>query len=109
MATSDLTRMEASGVLRKIKLFTTLDKSTGIIDDESTQINSALRLGLDTFARGGYNDDYGLEIMNRVIGVNGMKAVRVTRILGVASFVIKITSVLDNREVVLKYPHGGYK
>ena len=108
MAKSDLTGMEASGVLRKVKLLSTLDDHTGIIKKEIDSIAKMHRVGLDTFAAGGFNEVYGLDIMNRIIGGNGMKAVSATRANQVASFSVVITSVFDDRTIIVKYPHGGY-
>ena len=108
MAKSDLTSMEASGVLRKVKLLSMLDAKTGIIEKQMDSISRTHRVGLDTFASGGFNEAYGLDIMNRIIAGNGMKAVSATRTNGIASFTVKITSVFDDRTIIVKYPHGGY-
>lgn len=108
MAKSELTSMEASGVLRKIKLLSALDANTGIIEKKEDSISKTHRIGLDTFANGGFNEKYGLDVMNRIVAGNGMKAVSATRTNGIASFTVKITSVFDDRTIIVKYPHGGY-
>ena len=108
MAKSDLTGMEASGVLRKVKLLSTLDDHTGIIEKSLDSIPKMYRVGLDTFASGGFNEVYGLDIMNRIIEGDGMRAVSATRAAGVATFSVVITSVFDDRVITVKYPHGGY-
>lgn len=109
MAKSDLTLMESSGVLRKIKTFSVLDKTTGIVDVLSVKISKSVQVGLDTFAAGGYNETFGLDIMNRIIGGGGVKAVSATRENGTAIFTVTITSVFDDRTVMINYPHGGYE
>jgi len=109
MAKSDLTRMETSGVIRKLKKLSYLDTNLGIIGIPAPKISHALKTGLDTFAAGGFNEIYGLDIMNRIIGGNGMRAISVTRKNNAAFFTIAITSVFDDRTIIIKYPDGGYK
>ncbi len=110
MAKSDLTRMEASGVLRKIKNFSVLDIALGVIENDIKKMTKVARLGLDSYSKGAYNDAYGLEVMNNVISGNGVKAVSVTRDIPTltATYTVSISSVFDDREVTIQYPQREY-
>jgi hypothetical protein len=110
MAKSELTRLETSGVLRKIKTFSVLDVYLGLIENNIKKMTKVARLGLDSYSNGAYNDEYGLEIMNKVISGNGVKAVSVTRDIPshTATYTISISSVFDDRVVTIQYPHREY-
>jgi len=108
MAKSNLIQLEKSGILRKIKKLSYLDDNIGIISISKPKIPKSLRTGLDTFAAGGFNEAYGLDIINRIISQYGMKAISATRENGVAYFTIIITSTLGNKKITIKYPNGEY-
>jgi len=109
MAKSDLTKLEISGVLRKMHIFNSLDIETGLIEGKTDSIRKSHRVGLNTFASGGYNEKFGIDMMNKIVGGNGIIAVSATRGLDFAIFTIDIKSVFDDRTLQIKYPHGGYK
>lgn len=109
MSKSDLIRLENSGILKKIKVLSFLDDKNGIIDNGKSKLTNSVKSGLDMFSAGAYDEQYGLNIVNSVLRVNGMSAVKAYREKGTAFFEIEIISPFYKKEIVIKYPHGGYK
>ena len=110
MNKSELTHMEVSGVLRKIKILSLLDPNTGIIKEDADKIQSSLRAGLDNFSRGAFNGDFGKDILNSIISGNGVEVLSAENnaVTQTATFAISFSSVFDDRTLQIKYPHGEY-
>lgn len=107
MSKSELTKLELSGTLRKLSVLDELNVDRGIIGIESSR-KKRKTLGLSNFARGAYNEVFGLDSMNKVIALDGVKAVSAVRTGGVATFSVVVTSVFDDRRVMVDFPHKEF-
>jgi len=111
MAKSELTAMEASGVLRKIKKFSNIDTEIGLIEKTLDTLTKMQRSGLINYSIGAFNDEYGLKVMNGIISGDGMVAISATRdgTRKGSTFTISISSVFDDRLMTIDYPHKEYE
>jgi hypothetical protein len=107
MAFSDLTKLELSGVLRKLSILNSLDSKNGISGKEDPAIVKRLS-GLTSFARGAYNEAYGLDVMNKIIEGDGVKAISAVRLNGVATFTLSVVSVFYDRTILVEFPQKDY-
>jgi hypothetical protein len=96
------------GILEKLKDLNVIDEFLGIIKKETTKLPLDIKNGLTVYANGGYDEKFGMDIINKLFRNSYVNPISASRENGVATFVCEISGTFEDLEFEIRYPLEEY-
>jgi hypothetical protein len=108
MAKSELMSMERNGIIRKLLVLNWFETGSGLVDRQVNYPKNVVIRGLKQYADNSFNDNYGREMAEKLLGGNGVSVLSASRGNRQATFEINVSTAFKQMDFLVKFPHGEY-
>ena len=105
---SNLIQLEVTGIIEKLYVLNRLDKNFGIIKKDSNTLPESKENALTVFANGGYDEKYGMDVINRFFAFTPVTVVSASRENGIGTFSAEVKSSFAKLNFDIKFPKEAY-
>jgi hypothetical protein len=108
MAKSELIAMERNGIIKKLQVLNQFETGSGLVDRQVNYPREVVIRGIKQYADNSFNDNYGVEMAQKLLGGNGVSVLSASRENRQATFEINISTAFKQMLFSVKFPHKEY-